>query len=261
MSNEQVKTVAKKQSTELATVNLEQFADLGFENIGANDVALPFLKILGQLSPQVTQGDSKFIPEARPGMIFNTVTNQLYDGQKGINVVPCHYKLQYIEWRDRGTERSSAPVNIYESDSDIMSKTSRSEDNKDRLENGNYVEETAGHFVLVVDQNIPQETALIAMKSTQRKKSKKWNSMMMSIKAKRKDGSFYKPAPFTQVYNIKTVLEKNSLGAWYGWDITHVGPVPNAAVLTAANDFYKSCAGGNVKVKFDTEEGSEKSPF
>ena len=44
-------------------------------------------------------------------------------------------------------------------------------------------------------------TALITMKSTQRKKSKKWNSMMMSLRAKKKDGKgFFKPAPFTQMY-------------------------------------------------------------
>ena len=49
MSYEQVKSVAKKQNTEVATVNLEQFAEQGFENIGANDIALPFLKVLGQL--------------------------------------------------------------------------------------------------------------------------------------------------------------------------------------------------------------------
>jgi hypothetical protein len=221
MSNEQVKSVAKKANTEVATVDFEQYADIGFENIGSKDLALPFLKILSQLSPQVTMGDASYIPEAKAGMIFNTVTSELYDGQKGIQVVPCYYKLQYIEWRDRGSERSNAPVNIYSSDSDIMSKTTRAEDNKDRLENGNYVEETASHFVLLVDQDLPQETALITMKSTQRKKSKKWNSMMMSVKAKKKDGSIYKPAPFTQVYNVRTVLEKNSLGAWYGWDITH----------------------------------------
>jgi len=99
------------------------------------------------------------------------------------------------------------------------------------------------------------------MKSTQRKKSKKWNSMMMSIKSKRKDGSFYQPAMFTQVYNLKTVLEKNSLGSWYGWDIAHVGSVPNQGVLDAAHDFYKSCSGGKVNVKFDNEEQTEKAPF
>lgn len=262
MSNEQVKNeVAKKAKSEVAVLDIESFGDQGFENLTSKDLALPFLKILGQLSPQVTQGDSKFIPDARPGMIYNTVTNQLYDGQKGINVVPCFYKLQYIEWQDR-KEGTGSPANIYESDSDILSKTTRDDFNKDRLENGNYIEETASHYVLILDKDMPTETALITMKSTQRKKSKKWNSMMQSIKEKKKDGSgFYKPAMFTQVYNLKTVLEKNSLGSWYGWDIEHVSKVPNNSVLQAAHDFYKSCSGGEVKVKYDNEETAEKAPF
>jgi hypothetical protein len=46
MSNEQVKSVAKKANTEVATVDFEQYADIGFENIGSKDLALPFLKNL-----------------------------------------------------------------------------------------------------------------------------------------------------------------------------------------------------------------------
>ena len=79
---------------------------------------------------------------------------------------------------------------------------------KIRLENGNYIEETASHYVMVVEEE-KSSTALITMKSTQRKKSKKWNSMMMSLRQKRKDGKgFFKPAPFTQMYSLKTVLRK-----------------------------------------------------
>ena len=84
------------------------------------------------------------------------------------------------EDRDKG---AVAPVNVYPADSDIMSKTTRDEKGKDRLENGNYVEETASHYVMVVEEG-KSSTALITMKSTQRKKSKKWNSMMMSLRAK-----------------------------------------------------------------------------
>ena len=49
----------------------------GFENMTQEDMALPFIRILGQLSPQVTDGDSKFIEGAKPGMIYNTVTSEL----------------------------------------------------------------------------------------------------------------------------------------------------------------------------------------
>ena len=259
--NDQKEVAIKQKGGAVANVNLEQFADQGFDNVDSKSLALPFLKILGQLSPQVTQGDSQFISEARPGMIFNTVTNQLYDGAKGIKVVPCFYKLEYIEWRDRGMEGSSAPVNIYSSDSDIMSKTTRDDKNKDRLSNGNYVEETASHYVMVLDDNNVASTALITMKSTQRKKSKKWNSMMMSVREKKKDGSFFKPAPFTQMYNLKTVLEKNALGSWYGWEIDHIGTINSNDALQGAFEFYKTCKEGAVKVNHDKEENVEKTPF
>ena len=61
-----------------------------------------------------------------------------------------------------------APINVYPADSDIMSKTTRGDDGKDRLENGNYIEETASHYVMIVEEG-KSSTALITMKSTQRK--------------------------------------------------------------------------------------------
>ena len=217
-------TIKVKENNALQTVNIEQFADEGFDNVDSKSLALPFLKVLGQLSPQVTQGDSNFIPDAKAGMIYNTVTDELYDGHKGITVIPCYYKLEYIEWKDRD-KGAVAPVNVYPSDSDIMTKTTRGDDGKDRLQNGNYIEETASHYVMVVEPD-KTSTAIITMKSTQRKKSKKWNSMMISLRQQRKNGKgFFKPAPFTQKYLLATVLEKNNMGSWFGWEISHVGAV------------------------------------
>ena len=253
-------TIKVKNNNALQTVNIEQFADEGFDNVDSKSLALPFLKVLGQLSPQVTQGDSNFIPDAKAGMIYNTVTDELYDGNKGITVIPCYYKLEYIEWKDRD-KGAVAPVNVYPSDSDIMTKTTRGDDGKDRLQNGNYIEETASHYVMVVEPD-KTSTALITMKSTQRKKSKKWNSMMMSLRQQRKNGKgFFKPAPFTQKYLLATVLEKNNMGSWFGWEISHVGAVESEEVLKAAFDFYESCKKGSVRVNHNTEEQVEKTPF
>ena len=74
--------ITVKPNNALATVDIEKFADQGFDNIDSKSLQLPFLKILSQLSPQVTQGDQKFMAQARPGMIINTVTDKLYDGVK-----------------------------------------------------------------------------------------------------------------------------------------------------------------------------------
>ena len=256
-TNEVKQEVAPKQSFSIAAAS-EDLADKGFEQMGANDLALPFLKVLGQLSPQVTQGDPAFIADARPGMIFNSVTQDLFDGQRGIEIVPCYYKLEYLEWPDR-QEGANAPVNTYPADSDILSQTKRDEQNLDRLPNGNYIQETASHFVLRVEDGQPQETALMSMKATQRKKSKMWNSMMRSVKEKRSDGKgFYTPAMFTQRYLLNTVLEKNAKGTWYGWKISHVGPVQNQMTLDAAMGFYDSCMKGNVNVKYENESATAK---
>tara|TARA_A100001201_G_scaffold51786_1_gene51303 strand:- start:3398 stop:4192 length:795 start_codon:yes stop_codon:yes gene_type:complete len=252
--------VQVKKTGAIANVNIEQFADTGFDNVDSKSLALPFLKVLGQLSPQVTQGDSAFIPEARPGMIYNTVTDELYDGAQGISVIPCYYKLEYLEWQDRD-KGAAAPVNVYPADSDIMSKTTRGDDGKDRLPNGNYIEETASHYVMICEED-KNSTALVTMKSTQRKKSKKWNSMMMALRQKRANGKgHFRPAPFTQLFTMKTVLEKNAKGSWYGWEIEHQGSVGSEDLMKMAYDFYESCKKGAVRVSHQQEEQAPKTPF
>ena len=124
--------VQQKTNASLPANVFEQDASKGLGNISQQDLALPFLKILGQLSPEVNERDGKYVKGAKAGMIFNSVTGELYDGVKGIDVIPCFYKLEYIEWKDRG-EGLGAPIAIYDSSSDIMSKTKPDANYKDRL--------------------------------------------------------------------------------------------------------------------------------
>ena len=215
--------VATKKEGALATFDMEADAQQGAQNISQEDLALPFLKILGQLSPEVNKTHGKYVEGAEPGKIINTVTNELYDK---ISVVPCHYKRQYIEWQDRGAS-SGAPVAIHDADSDIVSQTTRDKSYKDRLPNGNYLENTANHFVLVVGKN--PETALISMKSTQLKVSRKWNSMMMGIKLQGKNGLFTPPT-YSHIYNLSTVQMSNDKGTWFGWDVAKAGPVEDKSI-------------------------------
>ena len=96
----------------------------GFDNMTQDDLALPFVRILGQLSPQVTMGDSKYIEAAKPGMIYNTVTSELFDGKTGIKVIPCYYKKDYPEWSDRG-DGPGAPVAIHLPNSPVIATGKR----------------------------------------------------------------------------------------------------------------------------------------
>ena len=246
--------VTEKKSAPLPANMFEDDAAKGLGAIGQEDLALPFLKILGQLSPEVNKRDGKYVEGAEPGMIFNSVSGELYDGVKGINVIPCFYKLEYIEWKDRG-EGLGAPIAIYDSSSDIMSKTTPDANYKDRLPNGNYIEKTASHFVIVSGDS--PSTALISMKSTQLKISRKWNSMMSGIKMKGANGMFT-PASFSHIYKLKTTQMSNDKGTWFGWEVSKVGPVTDKGLYDQAKGFSDSISKGSVKAKHGEEKPKDQ---
>ena len=246
--------VATKKEGALATNLFEADANQGAQNISQEDLALPFLKILGQLSPEVNKRDGKYVEGAEPGKIINTVTNELFDS---VQVIPCHYKRQYVEWQDRGTS-SGAPVAIHEADSDIVSTTTRDKSFKDRLPNGNYLENTANHFVILLGKS--PTTALISMKATQLKVSRKWNSMMMGLKMQGKNGMFTPPT-YSHIYKLKTVQQSNDKGTWFGWDVARVGPVSDAGVYNTAKDFGMNVAKGAVEAKHGEQESKSDSPY
>ena len=242
--------IVKKQEGALAVNMFEADADKGSQNMGQDDLALPFLKVLGQLSPETNKRDGKYVEGAEPGMILNSVTNEIYDGTKGIQVLPAFYERKYVEWQDRG-EGKGAPAAIHNADSDIVSTTTRDKSFKDRLPNGNYLENTANHFVVVLGKS-PQ-SALISMKATQLKISRKWNSMMSGIKLKGKNGLFT-PASFSHIYRLKTTQMSNDKGTWFGWDVSKAGPITDTSLYQQAKTFSDSISKGSVKAKHGEEK-------
>ena len=249
--------VTLKKENAVAVNMFEADADKGSQNMTQEDLALPFLKVLGQLSPEVNKRDGKYVEGAEPGMILNTVTNEIFDGTKGIDVIPAFYERKYVEWQDRG-EGKGSPVAIHDASSDIMSQTTRDKSFKDRLPNGNYLENTANHFVVILGDS-PQ-TALISMKATQLKISRKWNSMMMGIKMQGKNGLFTPPT-YSHIYKLKTVQMSNDKGTWFGWDVSKVGPVTNKSVYQIAKAFSNNVSKGAVQAKHGTGESKSDAPY
>ena len=254
MANE----VAAKQSGSLAL-----FGDdaKGFDNMTQDDLALPFVRILGQLSPQVTAGDSKYLESAKPGMIYNTVTSELYDGKKGIKVIPCYYKKDYPEWSDRG-DGPGAPVAVHMPNSPVIA-TGKREGSKIRLPNGNYLEETAYYYVLMETKAGGMTPALITMKSSQLSVSKNWNSMMKTIQIEDGKGGFVTPPLHAVVYNLSSAIQKNDKGSWYGWSITQdrIMGQEDKGLYKNAKEFSSSVSDGTVQAKADVEEKSDSTPY
>ena len=240
------------------------FADdvaTGFDNMTQDDLALPYVRILGQLSAQVNEGDGKYIEGAKPGMIYNNVTHEIFDGKKGIKVVPCYYKKDYPEKSDKG-DGNPLTVATHLPNSPII-KTGKREGSKIRLPNGNYLEETASYYIMVETKGGGFTPALITMKSTQLNVSKKWNSMMKTIQIADGKGGFAIPPMHGVVYNLASTLQKNDKGSWYGWVVTmdRILGQEDKSLYLGAKDFGANVSKGAVQTKSEVEEKSDSTPY
>ena len=232
MSEVQVKKAAQMPSTIL----FREDAEKGFENVRQESLALPILKLLQNSSGEAQKRNQNYVEGAEPGMLLNTVTKRLYNGETGINVIPCYYKLEYQEWADFGTG-SGRPEQIYADDSDIISKTTK-DGGKDRLSNGNYILTVHQNYVIIVGDDAV-ETALISMSSSQGKISRKWQSLQMSQTVTDATGTFT-PASFSHIYNLSSVLNTGKGNQWYGYAVKTVGPVTDPSLYQRAKDFHMS---------------------
>ena len=252
--------VATKKKQEVGAVSaLEEFAGQGSEYVTAKDTKLPILKLINANSPFTNQNDAKFNKDAKVGDIFNEITGSLYNGNQGILVVPCLFINTLNEWADRGISpgRPSAMYKTLAEQVEAVGKTTRGDDNKDRLQNGNYIEDTGNHFVYILnDKYEPVEQALVTMKSTQKKISRLWVSMIQSRRLEGKKG-FFTPPSWGTVYRLKSVQESNNKGSWIGWNITfdsYLNKPGQDKTLGLTKAFYKSAMESDIFGKVDFDE-------
>jgi|TARA_R100001129_G_scaffold56440_1_gene38851 hypothetical protein len=233
--------------------NLEKFAGTGLDTITTDDIATPRLKVLAQMSPELEEIDG-----AKAGMICNSVSKKIYSGQDGISVVVCGYDKVWLEWQDRG-KGSSAPVNIF-SPVDKPTNAVRGDDGKFRLESGNYLEECANFYCLLLNGGVAPEPAIISMKATQLKAARSWayslkNEFIQNPKTKK---LFLAPSWY-RIYTLTTTKQSNDKGSWYGWVVNKGDFLNSEDTFDMAANFNESVRKGIVKPKYDDEVESSSS--
>lgn len=227
----------------------EQDAGSGFENADRDSFAIPFLIILQSQSPQCKRSDGAYVPGAEEGKLFNTVTGKVYDGERGVDVIPCYYRPSWLRWAPRdggGGFKGEMPAD----DPAIVRAKRSGAVGAIELDNGDQIHDTRVHYVLLLDPDDPDavpQPAVISLTSTQIKKSKQWMSKMEGIKLKGADGHMFTAPMFSHVYHLTTVPEKNDQGSWYGWKIELARMQSDRALFEAARLFKQQVAKGEVK--------------
>jgi hypothetical protein len=223
----------------------------GFEEATRQDFAVPFLNILQSNSPQVKPKTGGYIPGAQPGMIFNSVNHHLYES---VRVIPCYFQPLFIEWIPRS--KGGGFVTTHPATTPLRDKAIR-DGASNLLPNGHELTYTAQHFVLVLDDE-GAEGALITMKSTQLKYSRRWMSLMKAATLP-VEGQLIQPAMWAFSYEATTAEETNDKGTWYGWQISDRQQVEDLELYMQARAFNNSMKAGAVRVNYEELQRQESA--
>ena len=251
--------VAKKKTAEVVKIDQSIFevdAGLGNSEVDSEVLSIPFLKTnLSNTIQEENRGSLK-------GDLYNTVDGQIYDGKKGILVIPCHFQRRWIHWSPIDDDQR-APIAIYDKASDCP-KTERlrkdEKDNKDYLldGSGHYIEETHQHYVLICKDDGTLDAVMIAMKSTSLKASRNWNALIKTRRFPKSDGTSFNPPRFSHIYRLNTVMQSNGTMSYAVWNAKLEKQVSNINAYNEAKMFQQSIQKGEVEVKHEQEEQASK---
>lgn len=267
------KEVANKSKNSVTAFDpsiLVEDASVGQEGMSNEDYMIPRLQILQSNSPQVNKRDGKFLEGSEVGDILNSVTKELYNGEKGITVIPVNYRRAYIEWKPR--ESGGGLVKDHGTDSKILETCEKVEGSMvDITPTGNEVVTTAEYFCYLYDEKTGGTSQiLVSMVSSNLKVARRWNSMMAALQVPNpKDGGVFNPAIFWNAYRLKTIPMKNEKGDWFGWDIEPMFEASSGGILQnltngeqiylSARAFRDQIKSGEVKVA--PEESKDEETF
>jgi len=233
----------------------EEDAGAGLTGTGAGDFATPFLAILQKGSPQVSRANAKFIKGAEQGMIFNTITGELFPGDEGILLIPCGYSKVLVEWNSR--DSGGGFVATHKENDEIVRTATRNERNQLVTTAGTIIVDTAYHFGLHIKNTGFPEYAVVSMYSTQLKKSRQWNTVMRAIMKKAPSGRIFNPPTYSHMYRLKTIGEAKDNYDWYGWSILSEGAVTDVEIYKMAREFSRLVEAGAVRVSAPPRDADE----
>lgn len=228
MAKRQSRAVARNSANHMAVTEdrpdfLDENSNRGSEEVNVQDLAIPRIAIIQDLSPQRKKDKPEYIDGAEEGLIFNTVTNALYGDS--VVVVPVLFRKEFVIWKDR--DSGGGYRGAYPTEGDAAAALADLEDG-DQCE----VVDTAQHFCLILTDDGVEE-AVISMSKSQMKVSRNLNSMIRLAGGDR----------FSRAYEFSTVSIDGPKGDYYNWKPKALGYV-SKEIFERAEGLYEAVRRG-----------------
>jgi hypothetical protein len=213
-------------------VPLETDTMEGFEGITQETMALPFLRIMQKLTPELDENvPEKYIEGSKEGMLFNTATKSLYGW--GVKLICAKFDRIFIEWK--GTKKERGGFLGYH-DPDHAEKIAADKTWGEWLTaDGNYLQENYVYMVLLGGHET-DGLMVLSLSSSAIKVAREWNVAMTHrvIPSGPHAGKLAKP--YYQIYDLTTTRRENDQGAWFAPVVKFDGFVSEAQYKIAAQE-------------------------
>lgn len=241
-------------NSNVATYDYGADKGAGFEGTTGADLSIPFLTVLQGLSQQVVDDEPK---GARSGMLYNTVTHELFDGERGIVFQPCHKELAYVEWVPLSD--GGGFVGLHDPNSDVVKKAV-ADNGGDRfggLKVGkNELIETYYMYGLILDEQGAETSgfAVMAFTSTKIKPYRDWITAMYLLKSR--------PPLFAHRVRIRSTRQENKKGKFFNfqidplrdtWTASLISPTKERPLLEEGRSFVKMVTSGMARAAFESQ--------
>ena len=201
---------------------IKQDSSRGNENVSSEDLQLPRLDVLQALSPQINKKKENYIDGAEVGMLFNTLTGELYP--EGVRITPVSFKKSFLVWVNRKMDSSGGLRGVFD-DEQEANRFVAADPDKAKLE----VVPTAEHFVLLDDGS----EVILSMSKSKMKVSRKFNSLVRLSGGDR----------FSRSYMVTSVEDEGAQGEYQNINLTQDG-YPSKDVYLKAEQLYSAMAAG-----------------
>lgn len=180
----------------------------GFEDITTQTMAIPFIRILQTLSPQLNKKKPEYILGAQEGMFFNTVTKEIYGPT--INVIVLKFDRIFIEWLP---ERGGL-VNYHSPEHAEQVAEDKSIFGAWKTKTGNILQENYVYFI-VLDGKMEEGVSILSLASTGIKIAREWNRLMTTHIME----NGRRALPFYLIWTLETEYRENDKGNWYTFKV------------------------------------------
>lgn len=238
--------MAKAKSKEVANVKNQFLAEMpdymdadsyrGQENVGIDDLTIPRLGLIQDLSPQRKKTDPQYIEGAEEGMLFNSVTNQLY-GDK-VTFVPCYMRKEWVIWKKQAA--GGGFEGAFPTEAEAMAEfKERGYDTETFSQDGNKVcaheiIDMAQHFGIIIHDDGTTEEIVLSMSKSKMKVHRQFNTLVKLAGGDR----------FSRAYEIGVVADKNNADQdFYNFSVSVLGFVPEH-IYRKAEKLYESVSSG-----------------